>query len=118
MKAFAVILATLLLAAGCGEGDGAPARPDGEPTYSGAVIETGDGVVLVRSDGDACGIWVKGADSVRVLRMSAGGTYSPASWDDLEPAQNVDLWIPGPIAESCPMQGTAEAVVIVDAAPA
>ena len=24
----------------------------------------------------------------------------------------VDLWIPGPIAESCPMQATAEAVVV------
>jgi hypothetical protein len=46
-----------------------------------------------------------------VLTASGDG-YVTGSLDDLEPGMAVDLWIPGPIAESCPMQGTAEAVVV------
>ncbi len=67
--------------------------------------------MLVRADGDPCGIWTSQADAVQVFKKTGYG-YAAASWDDLEPGMNVDLWIPGPIAESCPMQGAAEAVVI------
>jgi hypothetical protein len=118
MKTFALVLTALVLtAAGCGGDDAASGPPSGDATYSGVVIQVDGATVLVRADGDACGIWTSQADSVHVFRPSGSG-YTAASWDDLEPGMTVDLWIPGPIAESCPMQGAAEAVVIVDAAPA
>ncbi len=113
----ALVLATLLLVAGCGGGGEPLAPPAGKADYSGTVIQVADGSVLVRADGDACGIWVSQADSVDV-RTASGGTYAAASWDDLFPGVTVDLWIPGGIAESCPMQGAAETVVILDAASA
>jgi len=93
MKAFALTLVLLALAAGCGGGDSG--TPSGDPDYSGQVIQVDGTTILVRSDGDPCGIWAR-----------TDGTV------DVEPGMTVDLYIPGPIAESCPMQGTAEAVVI------
>ena len=112
MKTLALALTSLVLAAGCGSDDGsALGPPSGDPHYSGAVVQVDGATVLVRAAGDACGIWARTDDSVRVLTASGDG-YVTGSLDDLEPGMTVDVWIPGPIAESCPMQGTAEAVVI------
>ncbi len=103
MKAFALLLlATLVLAAGCGGGEqAATTPPTGDPDYSGQVIQVDGNSVLVRADGDACGIWAR-----------RGERIDDELWASLEAGQTVDLWVPGPIAESCPTQGTAEAVVV------
>jgi hypothetical protein len=100
----------LVLAAGCGSDDSL-GPPAGAATYSGTVIQVDGASVLVRADDDACGIWTSQAGSAQVFTAMGDG-YVTASWDDLEPGMTVDLWIPGPIAESCPLQGAAEAVVI------
>jgi len=107
-----VVLAACVvgLLAGCG-GDDPLAPPASAAAYAGAVEDVAGGRLLVRADGDPCGIWLAPADGVAVLRDTGEG-YEGAAWDELEPGQAVDVWISGPIAESCPMQADADAVVI------
>jgi hypothetical protein len=114
IRCLALAGAVLGLLAGCGGGDDPLAPPGGAAAYSGAVVEVAEGRVLVRAGDDACGIWLAPADDVVVLRESGDG-YEPAAWDDLEPGQSADVWISGPIAESCPMQAAADAVAILSA---
>jgi hypothetical protein len=109
-RLLAVPLALLALA-GCGGGDAA-APPDRPPEYAGELEETdGEGRLLVRAKGDACGIWTAPEEGARVFRTTGEGGYEEIGWGDLRTGEPVELWIPGPIAESCPMQGAAEAVL-------
>jgi hypothetical protein len=116
----AAALCLVALGAGCGGYSGADtgaAPPSGPPGYAGTVEDvSAGGTVLVKAEGDACGIWVSPAEEVHVFRRS-GSSFEEAAWADLVPGSQVELWIPGPIAESCPMQGEAEAAVVVAAAP-
>ena len=110
LRSLPFVLALALLA-GCG-GDEPLEPPSASPAaYSGALEQTSEGRVLVREEGDACGIWLAPADGAYVLRADGDG-YAAAAWDDLAAGQMVDVWISGPIAESCPMQADADAVVI------
>jgi len=106
-----IVLCVLLLAlAGCGGADEGAGPPDRPPEYEGVLEETdGEGRLLVRAEGDACGIWTAPEDRARVF----AATGAEIGWADLEPGARVALWIPGPIAESCPMQGAAEAVAVL-----
>ena len=110
-RSLPVVLALALLA-GCG-GTDAPLEPpnDSAAAYSGTLEDRAEGRVLVREPGDACGIWLAPADDVSVLRADGNGVTA-AAWDDLAPGQAVDVWISGAIAESCPMQAAADAIVI------
>jgi hypothetical protein len=103
----------LLALAGCGGSDAA-APPDRPPEYEGVLEETdGEGRLLVRAEKDACGIWTSAEEGAGVYRASGDGGYEELAWGDLRVGDTVELWIPGPIAESCPMQGAAEAVSVV-----
>jgi hypothetical protein len=110
----ALPLLLVLAFAACGAEDELALGPSA-PAYSGTLEESADGRVLVRGAGDACGIWLAPADDATVL-LADGDGYAEASWDDLARGQTVDVWISGPIAESCPMQADADAVLIRGAA--
>ena len=107
-----IALAVLVLVlAGCG-GDEAAAPPERAPEYTGILEETdGEGRPLVRAEGDACGIWTAREEGARAYRATGDG-FEEIGWDELSAGDTVELWIPGPIAESCPMQGAAEAAVV------
>jgi hypothetical protein len=110
-RSIALLLALVALA-GCGGGDDVGAPPDRAAEYAGLLEETdGEGRLLVRAGGDACGIWTSREDGARAFRRTGGG-FEEISWDAMAPGDQVELWIPGPIAESCPMQGAAEAAVV------
>ncbi len=103
----------LLLAAlaGCGGSDAA-GPPDRAPEYTGMLVESdGEGRLLGRADGDACGIWTAREEGARAYRATGGG-FEEIGWDELAVGDTVELWVPGPIAESCPMQGAAEAAAV------
>lgn len=111
LRSLPVVVLALALLAGCG-GDEPLEPPNASAAaYSGALEQTAEGRVLVREAGDACGIWLAPASGAYVLRADGDG-YAAATWDDLAAGQAVDVWISGPIAESCPMQADADAVVI------
>jgi len=110
IRLLALAVCVLGLLTGCG-GDDPLAPPASAAAYAGTVEDVAGGRILVRADADPCGIWLAPADGVAVLRDTAEG-YEAAAWDELEPGQAADVWISGPIAESCPMQADADAVVI------
>lgn len=109
----AAVLALAL--AGCG-GAGGTAPPERPPEYVGILEERDEGRgILVRDEGDACGIWTTPEEGARAFRALGGGEYEEIAWDELPSGATIELWIPGPVAESCPMQGAAEAAAVTDA---
>jgi hypothetical protein len=107
-----LVLALALLAlAGCG-GEDAAGPPERPAEFTGVLEETdGEGRLLVRGEKDPCGIWTAPEEGARVYRATADG-FEEIGWADLRTGELVALWVPGPVAESCPMQGAAEAVVV------
>lgn len=77
--------------------------PDTAPLGS-ALIEENPGV----QEGDK--IWVR-IEQGTILRGGADGT-SPISFGDLAVGDVVDAWVDGPVADSYPQQGGAEAIVV------
>ena len=113
MTRIALVVA-LLVVAGCGGADEAAGPPDRPAEYAGVLEETdGEGRLLVRAEEDACGIWTAPEEGARVYRTTGDGRVEEIGWADLRTGESVELWIPGPIAESCPMQGAAEAVAVL-----
>lgn len=115
MGGVALLVALLVGAAACG-GSGPPARPadlTGEITrVSGAP---GRMVVLVEEHpGQASGdrkAAVTLESTTRILR-SSGGAPAPAGEAELRVGVRVSVWFGGPVAQSYPVQGRAEAVLI------
>jgi hypothetical protein len=104
----------LLVASGCGDSD--PSPPGGEAEYAGLVRNVSeDGRVLVHApdDPDECGILFQPAPEVEVLRRT-DDSFEAAAWEDLASGMSVAVWIDGAIAATCPNQGQADAIVIVE----
>ena len=114
MTRIALVVALLVFAlAGCGGADEPAGPPERPAEYEGILEESdGEGRLLVRAEGDACGIWTSPEEGARVYRTTGDGGVEEIAWADLRTGESVELWIPGPIAESCPMQGAAEAAVV------
>ncbi|HEV8672201.1 MAG TPA: DUF3221 domain-containing protein [Candidatus Limnocylindria bacterium] len=105
----------LLVTSGCGGGAASRAAD-----ISGIVTNVSgrtDGVtVLVESDpstpstGDKASVAV--TSNTRVTRRSGSGEVA-ATFRDLLPGVRVEVWFDGPVAMSYPVQGKAQAVMIV-----
>ena len=96
--------------------------PEGKPGIEGAIteletIQGGDSVqILVEASQD--GDYVSDKAYVLVIVGSAifileDGSHREVGMDVLEEGMVVQVWFDGPVAESYPVQGTAEAVVVV-----
>ena len=104
-----------LLASACG-GGAADRGPD-ITGYITSVSGRSDGVtVLVESEpshpsiGDKASVAV--TSSTRITRKAPGGEVA-ATARDLVPGRQVQVWFDGPVATSYPVQGKAQALVIV-----
>lgn len=85
----------------------APVSDDGPALCSRG--DEGPGSIIVVADDNAASLTISA--ETQLLRELGGG-YEPAEFSQLEPGQTVAAWVSGPIAESFPVQATADAVVI------
>jgi len=114
MRPTLLVLAVLVTSACSG---GAASRAADISGIVTSVSGRTDGVtVLVESDpstptaGDKASVVV--TSSTRVTRRSGSGEVA-ATFRDLRPGLRVEVWFEGPVAMSYPVQGKAQAVVIV-----
>lgn len=92
--------------------------PRGEPLVVGPVESLAGGVpatgVLVRAapgSREMCGISARLDDGTRYFRRDHGGALRAAALADLGVGDTVEVYVDGPVAESCPVQGRAAAIV-------
>lgn len=112
----ALFALAFLIASACGSGGAANRAADITGTIT-SVSGRADGVtVLVESEpshpsiGDKASVAV--TSSARVTRRSQTGEVA-ATFRDLVPGLRVEVWFDGPVATSYPLQGKAQALVIV-----
>lgn len=115
--ALSAALVALLILAGC-----SPAPPKEAASISGSITTVTPGYgtlgsVLVEGPTGASAAYDKASvnitASTTLLRKIADG-YEGVSFADLDVGMRVDVWFTGPVAESYPVQATADAVVVVD----
>ena len=101
----------------------APAAPQGdslgEPLVRGEVGSvdhraTASGILVSALPGsrEMCGIAATADSATRVYRRGASGELSSAAVKDVAIGDTVEVYVDGPVAESCPVQGRADAIVI------
>jgi hypothetical protein len=107
------------LAWGCGAMAG-PAEPDGEPIVRGPVESithhaTGSGILVRAGPGsrDSCGIATTADGDTRFLRRGADGRVAGASLAEVAVGDTVEVYVTGPVAESCPLQGRASTILLL-----
>lgn len=110
-----VVLALLTVLPGCAS----PRPPDTDPTIRGVVVSVTPGaeggvirVVWHESLGEPYDL-----DSIDATVNDATGLFdregNPIEFSDIEVRYVVDVWVSGPIAESYPPQGGADAVRVI-----
>ena len=109
-------LAVLLLM-GCGAASG-PSDAQDAPLVRGPIESithhaTATGMVVRAAPGsrEMCGISATVDHATRIQRRTAAGALAPAALAELEVGDTVEVYVSGPVAESCPVQGRADAVV-------
>lgn len=77
-------------------------------TASGLLVRAGPG------SREPCGIQATVDADTRFLGRSRAGALRPSALAELEVGDTVEVYVEGPVAESCPVQGYAATVVRVD----
>jgi hypothetical protein len=110
--------AALVLLAG--SGCSGTIAPEGSPLVIGPIESithhaTGSGYLVSAGPGsrEPCGISATADNRTRYLRRSDDGAYVEAARADLEVGDTVEVFVDGPIAESCPVQARAGALVLI-----
>lgn len=99
---------------------GAPTFPDRQPTIAGEVVGIGAevpfgsarSVWVKESPADPCGIVFRVTEDTEIGARASDDSVDPRRFDDLAIGRDVRVWS-GPIAESCPGQGRADAIEIL-----
>lgn len=97
-----------------------PEPPAGDPLVIGPVESiqhhaTASGVLVRAAPGslEPCGIQATADESTRVLTRTPGGRLELSAIGDVAVGDTVEVYVDGPVAESCPVQGEATAIVRV-----
>jgi len=113
------VLACSILLPAC-SGPVAGNLPEGEPYVRGPIESidhraTASGILVAAGPGsrEACGISATADSDTRYFRRTAAGQITPAAVGDLVIGDTVEVYVEGPVAESCPVQGYAAAIVIL-----
>lgn len=109
------LVATALLV-GCGS----LTFPDGNPAIQGDIVGVGPGIpfgaenrIWVKETPEApCGIVFAVTGGTEIGEAQPDGSIAERSFADLTEGRTVRVWA-GPIAESCPGQGRADAIELI-----
>lgn len=112
---FALLVAVL---PACSSASDRPAAPAGDLYLTGVVAEvqhsaTASGLLVDPPAGTACGIRATADAQTRVFRRDVTGALAEATVGAVEVGDRVEVYVDGPVAESCPVQGRASSLVIV-----
>ena len=86
--------------------------PEGEPYIEGTVEQVEPPVSVVVHEDTGGNQAVLRITPQTLLLKEFGGGYEPAAFAELREGQRVAAWVTGPVAESFPVQASADAVVI------
>lgn len=96
------------------------APPRGDPLVTGPIESitaraTATGLLVRAAPGsrEMCGISAVANASTRFLRRSPDGVLAAARLADLAVGDTVEVFVDGPVAESCPVQGGANVIVLI-----
>ena len=109
-----IVVVLLLVVSACAEGSEA-GPPQDAPYIEGQLtsISPGSpGLILVEEVPDGNKASLRIPDEMPLWRVTADGGTEPAQFSDLAEGQTVAAWVSGPVAESFPVQATADAVLI------
>lgn len=99
---------------------GAPSlrAPEEEPVVIGAIASithraTASGLLVQPGvpPGDPCGILATVDAETRYLERSRTGTLTRISLTDLAEGDTVEVYVSGPVMESCPLQGRGATII-------
>ena len=120
MRRITLFAATAALLLGACSGDPLTRPPATAPLVIGPVVSvdhraTASGVLVEAGPGsqEPCGIQATIDADTRVLRR-VQGRLVPADRGAVAPGVTVEVYVSGPVAESCPVQGYAERLVLVE----
>jgi hypothetical protein len=121
VRGLTAIASLALLLAACVD-PSALYTPEGEPYVRGPIEAitahaTATGLLVLAGPGsqEPCGIQATADDDTRYLRRTADGTLQTSTLSELSVGDTVEVYVEGPIAESCPVQGRAAAIILVPA---
>lgn len=107
--------------AGCSVLTG-PDLPDGDPAIEGVVVASdvrpptapeSSTVHVKRANRDMCGIIFVIGEETEIFRRTPVFGLEGSDLDAIRSGDRVKVWSTGPILESCPAQGRADAILIV-----
>ncbi|MDP2299840.1 MAG: DUF3221 domain-containing protein [Coriobacteriia bacterium] len=117
---FGAFLLALALATALGLGGCTSGLPAEDPSIRGEITTLtpapGGGSLLIEapdaaeSEYDKASVWITGETTLR--RLDADGSTEPIEFGDLAVGQTVDVWFEGPVAESYPVQASAETLLL------
>ncbi len=115
--AFRSVLLVALLTTACVTRP--PVDPVGEPYVRGPVESithraTASGLLVRAGPGspEPCGISATTDERTGYFRRAADGGLRPLTLGELQIGDTVEVYVTGPVAESCPVQGFASTVVL------
>lgn len=116
-----VLIVAALAAAGACAGATGVLTPAGEPLVRGPIESmthhaTASSILVAAGPGsrEACGIAARVDADTRYLVRTGAGAVSGSSLAELEVGDTVEVYVTGPVAESCPVQGYASFIVRLD----
>jgi len=106
-----VFTAVALFVIGCSSTTGVPDR---EASVTGVVTSVGPSSILIQKNPPQCdGLAFRITDKTRLLTRKADGSVALIPLSEIKVGDRAQGWNVGPIAESCPGQTGAEAILIL-----
>lgn len=105
------VLVLVLVTSACVESS-SDGPPQTAPYIEGALTSVTPGLILVEEIPDGNKASLRVPDGTPMWRVTSDGRAQPAAFGDLQEGQTVAAWVSGPVAESFPVQATADVLLI------